>query len=245
MMDLKIDDAIKDVRTVLDDITKDGDNDFEADKDMEIEAALKRACRELLMEVPAEYLQPTVIRDVEGSTDPTPSQVKNTDGTGYVVLPSDYMRLVAFKLWSWAGVVRETIDPLSDEARQQVSRWTRGTPQKPKAMEDVDQAGNKILRYWTAGMYNSPTASAIDTVYNHKIEYLSYVAEPELKAAATEPLPAENTGESVNAATIKVGLKETMRDKIIYRAAGLYLVGKKETDYASTFFKLSTILETE
>lgn len=245
MMDLKIDDAIKDVRTVLDDITKDGDNDFEADKDMEIEAALKRACRELLMEVPAEYLQPTVIRDVEGSTDPTPSQVKNTDGTGYVVLPSNYMRLVAFKLWSWAGVVRETIDPLSDEARQQVSRWTRGTPQKPKAMADVDQNGNKILRYWTAGMYNSPTASALDTVYNHKIEYLSYVAEPELNAAATEPLPAENTGESVNAATIKVGLKETMRDKIIYRAAGLYLVGKKETDYASTFFKLSTILETE
>ena len=53
MMDLKIDDAIKDVRTVLDDITKNGDNDFEADKDKEIEAALKRACRELLMEVPA------------------------------------------------------------------------------------------------------------------------------------------------------------------------------------------------
>lgn len=226
-MNLTITDAIKDVRIVLDDILKDSDNDFETDKDMEIEAALKRACRELLMEVPAEYLQPTVIRDVEGSTDPTPSQVKNTDGTGYVVLPGDYMRLVAFKLWSWAGVVRETIDPLSDEARQQVSRWTRGTPQKPKAMADVDQNGNKILRYWTAGMYNSPTASALDTVYNHKIEYLSYVAEPQ---------PTEKT--------ITVALKENMRDKIIYRAAGLFLVGKKETDYASTFFKLSTIAKT-
>lgn len=226
-MNLTITDAIKDVRIVLDDILKDSDNDFEVDKDVEIEAALKRACRELLMEVPAEYLQPTVIRDVEGSTDPTPSQVKNTDGTGYVVLPSDYMRLVAFKLWSWAGVVRETIDPLSDEARQQVSRWTRGTPQKPKAMADVDQNGNKILRYWTAGMYNSPTASALNSVYNHKIEYLSYVAEPQ---------PTEKA--------ITVALKENMRDKIIYRAAGLYLVGKKETDYASTFFKLSTIAET-
>lgn len=226
-MDLKINEAIKDVRIVLDDILKVSDDDFEADKDMEIEAALKRACRELLMEVSAEYLQPTVIRDVEGSTDPTPSQVKNTDGTGYVVLPTDYMRLVAFKLWSWAGVVRETIDPLSDEARQQVSRWTRGTPQKPKAMADVDQNGNKILRYWTAGMYNSPTASALDTVYNHKIEYLSYVAEPQ---------PTEKT--------ITVALKENMRDKIIYRAAGLFLVGKKETDYASTFFKLSTIAKT-
>ena len=224
-MNLAINEAIKDVRIVLDDILKDSDNDFEADKDMEIEAALKRACRELLMEVPAEYLQPTVIRDVEGSTDPTPSQVKNTDGTGYVVLPSDYMRLVAFKLWSWAGVVRETIDPLSDEARQQVSRWTRGTPQKPKAMADVDQNGNKILRYWTAGMYNSPTASALDSVYNHKIEYLSYVAEP----SPTEKM-------------IKVALKENMRDKIIYRAAGLFLVGKKETDLAKVYFNLSQVL---
>lgn len=224
-MNLTITDAIRDVRIVLDDILKDSDNDFEADKDMEIEAALKRACRELLMEVPAEYLQPTVIRDVEGSTDPTPSQVKNTDGTGYVVLPSDYMRLVAFKLWSWAGVVRETIDPLSDEARQQVSRWTRGTPQKPKAMADVDQNGNKILRYWTAGMYNSPTASALDSVYNHKIEYLSYVAEPS---------PTEKT--------ITVALKENMRDKIIYRAAGLFLVGKKELDLAKVYFNLSQVL---
>lgn len=224
-MNLTITDAIRDVRIVLDDILKDSDNDFEADKDMEIEAALKRACRELLMEVPAEYLQPTVIRDVEDSTDPTPSQVKNTDGTGYVVLPSDYLRLVAFKLWSWAGVVRETIDPLSDEARQQVSRWTRGTPQKPKAMADVDQNGNKILRYWTAGMYNSPTASALDTVYNHKIEYLSYVAEPS---------PTEKT--------ITVALKENMRDKIIYRAAGLFLVGKKELDLAKVYFNLSQVL---
>lgn len=224
-MNLTITDAIRDVRIVLDDILKDSDNDFEADKDAEIEAALKRACRELLMEVPAEYLQPTVIRDVEGSTDPTPSQVKNTDGTGYVVLPSDYMRLVAFKLWSWAGVVRETIDPLSDEARQQVSRWTRGTPQKPKAMADVDQNGNKVLRYWTAGMYNSPTASALDSVYNHKIEYLSYVAEPS---------PTEKT--------ITVALKENMRDKIIYRAAGLFLVGKKELDLAKVYFNLSQVL---
>lgn len=224
-MNLTITDAIRDVRIVLDDILKDSDNDFEADKDMEIEAALKRACRELLMEVPAEYLQPTVIRDVEDSTDPTPSQVKNTDGTGYVVLPSDYLRLVAFKLWSWAGVVRETIDPLNDEARQQVSRWTRGTPQKPKAMADVDQNGNKILRYWTAGMYNSPTASALDTVYNHKIEYLSYVAEPS---------PTEKT--------ITVALKENMRDKIIYRAAGLFLVGKKELDLAKVYFNLSQVL---
>lgn len=225
-MNLTITDAIKDVRIVLDDILKDSDNDFETDKDMEIEAALKRACRELLMEVPAEYLQPTVIRDVEGSTDPTPSQVKNTDGTGYVVLPGDYMRLVAFKLWSWAGVVRETIDPLSDEARQQVSRWTRGTPQKPKAMADVDQNGNKILRYWTAGMYNSPTASALDSVYNHKIEYLSYVAEPVV----------------ADAQAITVALKENMRDKIIYRAAGLFLVGKKELDLAKVYFNLSQVL---
>lgn len=233
-MNLTITDAIRDVRIVLDDILKDSDNDFEADKDAEIEAALKRACRELLMEVPAEYLQPTVIRDVEDSTDPTPSQVKNTDGTGYVVLPSDYMRLVAFKLWSWAGVVRETIDPLSDEARQQVSRWTRGTPQKPKAMADVDQNGNKILRYWTAGMYNSPTASALDSVYNHKIEYLSYVSEPVEVGAPAEPSPTEKT--------ITVALKENMRDKIIYRAAGLFLVGKKELDLAKVYFNLSQVL---
>jgi hypothetical protein len=233
-MNLTITDAIRDVRIVLDDILKDSDNDFEADKDTEIEAALKRACRELLMEVPAEYLQPTVIRDVEGSTDPTPSQVKNTDGTGYVVLPSDYMRLVSFKLWSWAGVVRETIDPLSDEARQQVSRWTRGTPQKPKAMADVDQNGNKVLRYWTAGMYNSPTASALDSVYNHKIEYLSYVAEPVVVNATAEPSPTEKT--------ITVALKENMRDKIIYRAAGLFLVGKKELDLAKVYFNLSQVL---
>lgn len=232
MMKISIAEAIKEVRIVLDDIAKEADEDFAADEDMEIEAALKRAARDIIDEAPAEYLIPVFIGG--SNPDPTPSQVKNADGTGYVVLPADFHRLLNFKLYSWQQAVWDVLNPASDEAKMQASRWTRGTPNKPKAMLDHDNAGALILRYWTAGEYTSPTASAAAGGKNHDIEYLNYI--PGVQIAEDGETEAANW-----VLTIPLRDDVGLQDKIIYRAAGLFLVGKKETEYANTFFKLSTL----
>lgn len=245
MMKISIAEAIKEVRIVLDDIAKEADEDFAADEDMEIEAALKRAARDIIDEAPAEYLIPVFIGG--SNPDPTPSQVKNADGTGYVVLPADFHRLLNFKLYSWQQAVWDVLNPASDEAKMQASRWTRGTPNKPKAMLDHDNAGALILRYWTAGEYTSPAASAAAGGKNHDIEYLNYIPgvqiAEEADEATAEPTLAENGEAEAAKWVLTIPLRDDvgLQNKIIYRAAGLFLVGKKETEYANTFFKLSTL----
>lgn len=237
-LDIKL--AIKSVRIVLDDIAKEFDDDFAVDTDIEIEEALKRAAREIIDAAPMEYMVPKYIGGY--NPDPTPTPMKNSDGTGYVVLPPDFRRLVRFKLYSWSRAVTELLDPTSDEAKMQASRWTWGTPNKPKVMLDHDMTGYLILRYWTAGMYSAPTAEKPNAVADHRIEYLYYLPDLTLseEEGTTEEEGATKEG-TAKVATVSIPLREGMgvEDKIIYRAAGLFLIGKKEAAHAENYFKLS------
>ena len=137
-MDITIDDAIKKVRIAIDDIVKDEDKDedFTADAATELKQAVEDACTRVSQEAPADYVIPKTVgseqwTDKDGNAD---GQTMNADGSGYLVLPSDFLRFVELRLASWGRSVFELLVPGSNEANMQVSRWSRGNALKPKAM---------------------------------------------------------------------------------------------------------------
>jgi len=219
-MQATIQSLIEKVRIALDEILPEDEADgFTANADTEIAQALQTAIMQLSKEASPDMLEPKVLKG-----DLTPAQVKNDDGTGYIILPPDFLRLMELKLTSWSSSVWELMDPTSDEARRQASRWGRGTPQKPKAMESQDRAGNKILRYWTAGRFANNDGREVKAIYDHRIETFAYIGTPEL---------------SSDGSVIDCNLKDEAERSIIYRAAGIYLESKKEAELADRMYALS------
>ena len=157
-------------------------------------------------------LPPTLIEPtVIGATRSTPAWSRGTGtmGDGYIVLPTDFLRFLQIRVGGWKGTLYELMDAGSDEEKQQRSTWSRGTNTKPKAMLDTDTAGKRIVRYWPG------SASA-------ELQELAYV-----------PMWSESGGK------ITCALRSETEKNIIYRAASIFLEGKKEDALADRFKQLS------
>lgn len=211
-MILNIEDLVKKVRVAIDEqLPADTDSEFSARLDTEIRHALFAACMQLCGEVPEHLLLPVTISNADIKV-----RVTNSDGTGMVSLPKDYLRLVKFKLTSWKQGVRQLLNPASNEARMQASPWTRGTPEKPRAMLGETRNGYRMLEYYTAGKNGN-------NEFDHSVECLCYVNAP------------VNGGDA-----FEVPLRGNCNPLIVYRAAGIVMEGKQNGDLADRFYKLST-----
>jgi hypothetical protein len=230
-MQKALDDIIKEVRIAIDEIAKDNDDDFMQDQDTEIRYAILAAANQVLLEAPAGFLRPEPVT-VGANNDYDAAQTQFTDGHGSVVLPDNFLKLFEFKLISWQSSVRELMDPGSQEAKMQASTWSRGTPQKPKAMLTTDANGNRVLMYWTAGRYTQPPSSATNNVFNHTIEAFYYIPTAEI----VDVTPSDGTAA---VQTLKVALTDSAENNLIYRAAALFLEGKKEKDLSERMRQLS------
>lgn len=219
-MEAAVSDLIGKVRIAIDEIAKDVDDDFTSDADNEIRQALGCALIQMCGDLPDNRLLPKTL----SSETLTQAQVKRTDGTGYLVLPLDYLKLIEFKLESWPISVRDLLDPTSDEAKRQASRWGRGTPQKPCVMESTDNCGNKILRYWTAGKFANNDTGSPKSFYNHGIELFVYVPRPTT---------------SIDGSVMTAPIRDEALQNVIYRASGIFLEGKKENELADRMYALS------
>ena len=113
----------------------------------------------------------------------------------------------------------------------QASTWSRGTPEKPKAMLTTDANGNRVLMYWTAGRYTQPN-SQTNNVYNHTIETFYYIPTAEI----VDVTPSDGTAA---VQTLKVALTDSAENNLVYRAAALFLEGKKEKDLSERMRQLS------
>ena len=141
------------VRKALDDIAPSVTDTFATDTDNEITQALEHAAESLLMSVPVERLTPAVITE----TTTTPSWSRNvrlSDNSGYIVVPSDYLRFISLKMTDWQGTVNELMEPGSEAEKHQRSKWSRGSNTKPKAMCDTLSEGT-IIRYWPGSASNT------------------------------------------------------------------------------------------
>lgn len=175
-MEVLMSDLVKEMRLALDEVKHDELNDvFADDSDEEMKQAIETAAQQLLLQAPPQMLQPKRVvasLNESGKQDYDAIQTQYTDGHGSLVIPDDWLRLVELRLKSWSSSLVALMDPGSKEAQMQASRWTRGTPQKPKGMITVSPTtGKRVLMYWTAGRYSANHDTPTNKVYDHEVEY--------------------------------------------------------------------------
>lgn len=205
-------DIIGKIRTAIDDILPSATDSFTNDTDAELWQAVWHAVQALLTELPLAMLSPSSLLPLNNNNTP-PCIVTNTNGSGCIVLPENFLRFVSLQLSHWHRPVTELIEPGSEEALSQTSKWGRGTPEKPRAMLDYNEDGKQVLRYWTAGKTNR--------LYVHTVTVLNHI--PTATHTSTQ---------------ITCALKNEAEPIVVYRAAAIFFEGKKEPETAEKFRNL-------
>lgn len=222
-------DLVKAMRLAIDEVKHDDLNDiFDDDSDNQMMQAIEAAAQQILLQAPMELLEPQRVQvslNALGAQDYDAIQTQYTDGHGSLVIPDDWLRLVALRLKSWPTTLTSLMEPDSREAQMQACRWTRGTPQKPKGMITVSPTtGKRVLMYWTAGRYEANHAEETGKVYDHEVELFTYI-----------PFQKVEDGKLI------LPLREEGKKLIVYRAISIFLVSKKEAELAEKFKQLSEI----
>ena len=222
-------DLVKAMRLAIDEVKHDDLNDiFDDDSDNQMMQAIETAAQQILLQAPMELLEPQRVQvslNALGAQDYDAIQTQYTDGHGSLVIPDDWLRLVALRLKSWPTTLTSLMEPDSREAQMQACRWTRGTPQKPKGMITVSPTtGKRVLMYWTAGRYEANHAEETGKVYDHEVELFTYI-----------PFQKVEDGKLI------LPLRKEGKKLIVYRAISIFLVSKKEAELAEKFKQLSEI----
>lgn len=221
------------VRIAIDEMVgEDVDSDFTQDLDTEIEQALHAGLKRLTTTEYPDLLPSTLLTNEDAKPHKT-----NDDGSGEIGIPDDFVRLIELRLQSWNQSVWELMAMGSNEAKMQASLWTRGTPDKPKAMMGgpltVGQDSEKrSIRYWTAGK-TAPAEQQEETeggentetatpTYDHTVERLVYVK-----------YPGDDDTELMEA------MAANHEMELVYFAAGIVMDGKQNNTLAERFYKLS------
>ena len=202
-------DIIGKIRTAIDDIAPSVADSFVTDVNSELWQAVEHASMELSMELPINLL------DVS---------TENLNGTGTTIgcslakLPDDYLRFVSLGITGCSSIVRELMEPGSDEEKMQRSTWSMGTASKPKAMLDHTVNGKSIV-WWPGGS-------------SHNTAELRFIEVP--------TVVNQVTAEVQSVPAIVCAIRPEAERLVIYRAASIFFEGKKEETIAEKFQSLST-----
>ena len=242
-MEALMSDLVKEMRIAMDEVKHDEDNDiFADDSDEEMKQAIETAAQQLLLQAPPQMLQPKRVvasLNESGKQDYDAIQTQYTDGHGSLVIPDDWLRLVELRLKSWSSSLTSLMDPDSKEAQMQASRWTRGTPQKPRGMIATSPVtGKRVLMYWTAGRYDANHAEENGKVYDHEVELFTYIPYQKVEDVFSKE---EGKEKEVIDKKIVLALVDECRKYLIYRAISIFLVSKKESELAEKYNQLSQI----
>lgn len=105
---------------------------------------LDNSAKEILLKAPLRVLTPLELS--------TTGAVSLADGTGYVLVPSDYLRLHSFKMTEWKEVVQKTITPQDPKYNLQKHTTTRGKPNKPVVVDMITKKAGlqvRVLKYFS------------------------------------------------------------------------------------------------
>lgn len=241
-MEALMSDLVKEMRLAMDEVSHDELNDiFADDSDEEMKQAIETAAQQILLQAPAQMLQPKrvmVSLNESGRQDYDAIQTQYTDGHGSLVIPDDWLRLVELRLRSWQSSLTVLMEPGSKEAQMQSSRWTRGTPQKPMGMITTSPTtGKRMLMYWTAGRYDANHGQTVGKVYDHEVDLFTYVPYQKLEDVKSSD---EDDADVVDQRLV-LALTDECKKYLIYRAISIFLVSKKEKDLADQYNVLSQI----
>ena len=242
-MEALMSDLVTAMRLAIDEVKHDDLNDiFADDSDNQMMQAIETAAQQILLQAPMELLEPQRVQvslNALGAQDYDAIQTQYTDGHGSLVIPDDWLRLVALRLKSWPTTLTSLMEPDSKEAQMQASRWTRGTPQKPRGMIATSPVtGKRVLMYWTAGRYDANHAAETGKVYDHEVELFTYIPYQKVEDVFSKE---EGKEEEVIDQKIVLALVDECRKYLIYRAISIFLVSKKEGELAEKYNQLSQI----
>lgn len=134
----------------------------------------------------------------------------DADGSGRVLLPNDFMRLIAFRMSDWERTAYGAITPAHPQYAQQSSRFKglRGTPQKP-VCAIVNQPEGKMLEFYSCDSNEA------------YVEYATYI-----------PYPTIDDSDGID-------ISERCYEAVIYTAASLVLTAYGEADKAQLLASLA------
>jgi hypothetical protein len=95
------------------------------------------------------------------------------DGTGYVVLPNDFLKLISFRMKGWKNNVTTLRSETEDENRRQTNEYTRGNANRPVCVLRWTTHENELSK--AIYYYSLPRmADATDHVVNEAL-YISNI----------------------------------------------------------------------
>ena len=206
-----VDELVKEVRVTLDEnqvenvYLQSGTDNMELDEI--IRSKLPDAVRAIVEMCPVSLLNADALTLADDDL------TTNEDGSGYVVLPNDFLRLVSFKLASWNRAVTSVAEQGSPTDLMQRNTFTRGTPIKPICVLSHKADGKRVLEYFTASGGN-------DT-----IERALYVPNPSIVT--------EDGNE-------KISIPHLLRAAIVNYCAGLTCFSRGDAEQGNLFLKIAT-----
>lgn len=142
----KVNNILRDVRVAIDEnktndvLLVDGDIDTLMLDDI-IRSKIEEAVRRVILDAPIHLLDGAVPFEDDDSDHIFWNEHHN--GTGHIILPTDFLRLIVFKMSDWERPVYVAISPADPEYQLQFSRYKglRGNPQKPVVAVSRRQEG--------------------------------------------------------------------------------------------------------
>lgn len=204
---IKEEELIKQVRVTIDenqletDYLKSDTNNLELD-DI-IRSKLPDAIRIVLENAPA-----WMVEGKPMSVQPSWLSSKS-DGTGFIKMPDDFLRILKIKMEGWTVAVDEPVQDGTPVAIRQKCKHTRGNPIKPVCVLTINGTGNVVLEYYSV----EPGRTA-------KVEYAIYVAKPTLVEQSYD-------------------IPSLLRSSIVNYCAALSLLSRNEPQAAEHFFTIA------
>lgn len=141
---VKKDEIISKVKAIMNEIGEEETNSSLLDEDtIKIDQYIESCIGDALAMIVLKSAIP--VNPKKGTSNP----VNNNDGTGYIVLPDDFLKLIAFKMEGWKRTVSEAFPLDSEKAKQQSNEYTRGGNNKPVCVLSYSPEGKKVLEYYS------------------------------------------------------------------------------------------------
>lgn len=129
-----------------------------------VDEQLPIAANEVLLSAPLHKLYATAMS--------SPTSSSNSDGTGVITLPQDFLRLHTLKMQEWSVPLHIAISVDHPLYRHQLNKYTRGHKDKPVAVL------NHIIQSLPKVEYNLLTYYSVEK--DHTVEKLWYIKEFEV-----------------------------------------------------------------
>ena len=206
-----VDELVKEVRVTLDENQVESEYLQSSTENMELNEIIRSKMPDAVRGIVE--MCPVSLLNADALTLADDDLTTNKDGSGYVVLPNDFLRLVSFKLASWNRAVTSVADEGSPTGLMQRNAFTRGTPMKPVCVLSHKADGRRVLEYFTASGGN-------DTV-----ERALYVPNPSIVT--------EDGNE-------KISIPHLLRASIVNYCAGLACLSRGDAEQGDLFIKIAT-----